>query len=384
MSEYNIGSETGNGIEDITSMFASESEQPVRRKKPHAAVVKQRMNPIEMARYAKYNSIVMGVAAATAIAGVVGVAGTYYFREYAAAMAPHIDGETTIEPGAKATVETVDMDIQPITLSTAETNVTGVNAKFQNKVSAMGGLVNFSMNKSGIVREADAELQMTLDPNDVTISYDPNNEKMKVKVENGSLTTKVDIPTAQSKTVDTSGSFTAMPSQVAAAMTEAIAGTFGKNANEVPILGDIAKGRTDIKTGLEQYADLYIVTQVDEQCTPLIPEKLPNYTVELKRNVLEAIKGQLLNPDVTSNSANASLSSLMDKPLSEVQKIADNAEVEMSDDFTFSPDQKNIDELKKYEKSEFFSAATSGSADLECGISKSAKLTRTDDEGASK
>jgi|GEM_PF-3332994 len=376
-------SEKMNGVESITSMFDGDSEDVfVMPRQERTITVDQPMNVFERVRHLKYNAITIGSAALVSALGIGVVAGIHYGADFKAAIGPNVENETSIEKGAKAEIQSVDMDIQPIVLSTAETKVTGVKAQFQNKVSAMGGLVNFSVNKTSVTREASVETNITIDPSSVALSYDSEKEKLTIGADNSTLTTEVDIPTAASKTVDTTGSFTAMPGQVLSAMSNALAGSFGGGANEVPILGGIAKGTTDVKTGLEHYADLYIVTQVDEQCTPLIPKKVPNFTEELKKNIRESVKGQLLNPDVTNSDANASLSLLMDKPLGEVQKIVSDAEVTMPDDYTIGADKKNIDQLKKYEKTEFFSSNTSGAAPMECGVSKDVKLTRSDEGGA--
>lgn len=281
---------------------------------------------------------------------------------------------SVVDPG-KAEIMSVDMTMPPITLATAETKVTGVKTAFEQKLT---GFFDISLGSNTVTREANVETQITIDPGKVAISYDSDKKQLTFSAPNTALSTKVDIPTGEARTTDKTGSLVTLPAEWITKVSEAIDGTFGTDNSKVPIINSIADGTLAINEGLEQYADLTIVTQVDQECTPLIPKVADDFNGELQSNIAKAVKGQLLDPSVTNKVSMA----LKDLPLSEVQKLVDSAIVKIPENLTIGPDPKNIAKLQAYKDSKFFTTTLDNAAPIACGISSDATLKPVDKGGS--
>jgi len=315
-----------------------------------------------------------GAAVGILAVGLVGVGGSaaLYVKGAADALAPHIDAHAGVVGAGKGTIEKISMDMPPITLATAETKVTGEKVAFEDDIKGFG--LTIPVNQQTLTRDANVETLITLDPGKVEVSFDSAKDKLIYTIPDNdtTLTTKVHIPTGESRTADTSGSITGLPSAVATAMANSIAGTFGSEASSVPLLGGIAKGTTSVTNGLESFADLAITTGVDQKCTPKIKE-IPGFTDQLDVNITTVMAGPVM--------AREDLPALMDKPLKDVRKIVDNPTIEMSTDYKIGPDQAELATFNKYLKSKFFSTDSKGVPPITCGVSKSAKLSLVDKGG---
>lgn len=321
-------------------------------------------------KYSTRRTIGATVLTACLVGGVMaGSAAVLYGYGYAQALAPHVEAKGSIVKGGKGTIEKISMEMPPITLSTAETKVTGEKVAFEEDFEALG--LSVPMNQQTVTRDATVETLITLDPGKVEVSYDSAKDKLIYTIPDNdkTLTTKVHIPTGKSKTSDTSGSLTSLPGAVMTDITNSISGTFGNDASSVPILNGVAKGTTSVSNALESFGDLAITTGVDQECTPKI-EKIPHFTDKLKDNFKTVMGGQVM--------ASEDLPALMDKPLKDVRKIIDKATVEMPTNYKIGPDQEELGTFNKYLKSKLFSMADKNVPPITCGVSKSAKLSLVD------
>jgi len=285
------------------------------------------------------------------------------------ALALKAETQGSVTDAGKAEILEVSMDMPPITLATAETKVTGTKVAFEQKLT---GLFDLSLGSNTVTRDANVETLITVDPGKVNISFDSEKKALTFSALETALSTKVDIPTGEARTVDKTGSVAMLPAEWLTKVSEAIDGTFGTDNSKVPIVREMAAGTLNINEGLEKYADLNIVTQVDKECTPLIPQEVEDFNEQLKDNIRVAVKGQLLDAEATSNDV---ASALMDMPLSDVQKLVENSTVEIPEDFTIGPDQENITKLEDYKKSKFFTSTLDTEKAMACGVSKDAKLS---------
>jgi len=325
-----------------------------------------------------WRSVRRKVIAVGAIGAVV-AAGAKYAIDYSAFLAPHVTSEGEVLAPGKASVQSVSFEMPPVTLSTAETKVTGVKTGFHQNLNALGGIVDIDFNQASLTREALFETLIRLDAGKVELSYNALEEDLTVTVPDGALSTEVNIPAGKASTVDTSGSLTALPAEMLSALTNAVAGQFGANASEVPLLGGVAKGTLSVDDALTKLADLYIVTEGDKQCTPLIAE-IPSFDKELEKNIRSVAGGVLLDPQTDDEKVAAEgLSLLMDKPASEVRQIVADATIEMPDDYKIGPDEDNVKELKKYQKSGFFTTEATKGKSIDCAVSKDVTLTPVDE-----
>ena len=316
-----------------------------------------------------------GVAFSLLSIGTAGVllGGFNYYNGAVSALAMKVESEGSVTDAGKAEIIEVNMDMPPITLATATTKVEGTKVAFEQKLT---GLFDISLGANTVTRNATVETLITIDPGDVKISYDTEKDKLTFSALDTALSTKVDIPTGEARTVDKTGSVAMLPAEWLTKVSEAIDGTFGTDNSKVPIVREMAAGTLNINEGLEKYADLNIVTQVDKECTPLIPQEVEDFNEQLKDNIRTAAKGQLLDADATSNDVSAAL---MDMSLSEVQKLVEKSTVEMPEEFTIGPDQENIAKLEDYKKSKFFTSTLDTDKVMACGVSEDAKLSLVDE-----
>jgi hypothetical protein len=277
-----------------------------------------------------------------------------------------------VDPGT-ATIQEVSMDMPPITLATADTKVEKVKVSFEQKLT---GLFDISLGENTVTRDANVETRITLNPGEVNISYDSEEDQLTFSAPNTALSTKVDIPTGEVRTVDKTGNLAMLPAEWLTKISEAVDGTFGTDNSKVPIVREMAAGTLAINEGLETYADLNIVTQVDKECTPLIPQEVEDFNDQLKDNIRTAVKGELLDTDAARNEVSKAL---MDMPLSKVQELVDDSVVEIPENFTIGPDQENITKLEDYIKSQFFTSTLTPETPIACGVSNDTQLTLLDE-----
>lgn len=320
------------------------------------------------------------IAIASVAIGSVVAAGAKYTVDYMGFLAPHVTSEGEVLAPGKGSVQSVSFDMPNVTLTTAETKVNGVKMGFHQNVNALGGIIDVDFNQTSLTRDALFETHIQLDPGMAELSYDALKEDLTVTIPDGAVSTEVFIPPGKASTVDTSGSITALPGEMLSALSNAVAGQFGANASEVPLLGGVAKGTLSVEDALTKLADLYIVTEGDKQCTPLIAE-IPSFDKELDKNIRTVVGGVLMDPKTDDEQlASNELSLLMDKPASEVRDIVAHASIEMPDDYKIGPDKDNIKELKKYQKSGFFTTEAPNGKSIDCAVSKDVTLTLVDED----
>jgi len=319
------------------------------------------------------------IAIATIAIGAVVGSGVKYGIDYMGYLAPHVTSEGKVLAPGTASVQSVSFKMPPVTLSTAETKVSGVKTGFEQNLKAFG-FIDVDFNQRSITRDALFETLIRLDPGLVDFSYDALGNDLTVSVPDGALSTEVNIPAGKATTVDTSGSISALPADMLTAFTNAIAGQFNSDASDVPLLSGVANGTLSIDDALTRLADLYIVTEGDKQCTPLIT-KIPSFDTELEKNIRSVAGGVLLDPQTKDEELVASgLSLLMDKPASEVREVIANAKIEMPDDYKIGPDKANVKELKKYQKSGFYKVDATSGKSIDCAVSKDVTLTLVDQD----
>ena len=279
-----------------------------------------------------------------------------------------------VNPG-KAEIFHVSMKIPPITLATVDTKVSGVKVAFEHKLT---GLFNVSLGSDTLTRDANVSTHINIDPGKVNIDYDSKKEKLTFSALDTALSTEVAIPLGESRTVDKTGNLFLLPAEMLSKVSEAVDGTFGTDKSKVPIVREIAAGTLNIDQGLEKYADLIIVTQADSECTPLIPEKIKDFTQQLKNNIRTVVKGQLLDPEILKNDVS---SALMNMPLSKIQKLVENSTVEIPENFAIGPDESNIEKLNDYKKSKLLTSSVDAKKPMVCGINEDTKLSLLDKTG---
>jgi hypothetical protein len=307
------------------------------------------------------------------LAGLI-VGGVGYANGISSALALKAETTGKVLDSGKAEIVHVSMDMPPITLATADTKVSGVKVAFEQKLNGPFN-ISIPLGSNTVTRDANVETLITVDPGKVNIGYDSKKEQLTFSAADTALTTKVDIPTGEARTVDKTGNIFMLPAEGATKLSEAIDGTFGTDNSKVPIIREMAAGTLGIDQGLEKYADLTIVTQVDSECTPLIPQKVKNFTEQLKDNIRIAVQGQLLDPEVTKNDVS---SALKDMPLSKIQKLVQKSIVEMPENFTIGPDEDNISKLNDYKTSKLFTNTVDAKNPMACGVSKDTKLSLLD------
>jgi hypothetical protein len=289
-------------------------------------------------------------------------------------LAPHIDAHGGVAKGGHASVKEVSMKMPPITLATAETEITGEKVAFEEDFKALGFL-SIPFNQQTITRDATVETLITLNPSnaDISVTFDSDKNKLTYTLPDNTLATKVNIPTGKGRTSQTSGSITTFTSDMSSAMANSISGMFGNDASSVPLLGDVAQKKTSVTNALTSFADLAITTGVDQKCTPLI-ENIPSFTDQLKNNIKKVMASTVMASD--------QLPDLMNKPGTEIQKIIEKATVDMPANYKIGPDQAALDSFNKYLKSKIFST-DKNIPPIECGISKDFKLTLADNNQGS-
>lgn len=307
--------------------------------------------------------------------------GAGYSHGWEQTLSPRVTVDGSVLSTGTAEITNVDMNMPPITLATADTQVNGVVVGTSTKLNTIFGDVPLAEND--ITRKATVQTLIQIDPDKVETHFNAMTDQLNFTIPDGAISTSVDIPTGESSTVDKNGNGLTLSADMTLALTKAISGTFGAGgATKVPILGDLAKGTINGDAALEQMADQQIVTSVDQQCTPDII-KIPGFVSQLKENIKTVMIGQIQTPDKSNSQARASLSALDEKKQSVYRNIMSSATVTMSSDIKIAPDQGNIDAMNAYAKSHFFDINPDETKNLKCGPSKTVQLTKID-KGASR
>jgi len=335
--------------------------------------VERENNTVTRVEHSKYKTAkgMAKTALSLAVLGTI-VAGIGYGFSVKNAMDFRVKSVGKVLDSGKAEIIDVNMEMPPITLSTAETKVTDVKVAFEQKLT---GFFDISLGQNTITRNANVKTLITVDPGEVNINYDSKKDQLIFSAMDTAISTSVDIPTGEATTFHPTGSVALLPAEWLTKVSEAIDGTFGTDSTKVPIIREIAAGTLNIDQGLEKYADLTIVTQVDQECTPLIPKDVSDFTEQLKDNLRTAVQGKLLDTATTNTVSTA----LKEMPLSKVQKLVENSIVEMPENFTIGPDEENIAKLEDYKKSKFFTSTQDANAPIVCGVSESTKLSLVDE-----
>lgn len=314
---------------------------------------------------------VLAATALTAVA-VVGVGGTA-----AAVYAANIGNEFALKAtttgklvdGGTAEIVEVNVEMQPITLATAQTKTEGTKVAYEFALE--NPLLDIPLGSNTVTRDALVDTEITLDPATVRIEYDPNPEaeQLTFVASEGSIIPKVEIKTGNAETVDKTGSPIMLPAEIITSVTDTIDGVFGTDNSKVPIIREITDGTLNVEQGLVKLADLEIVVGVGKECNPLITEQVEDFEKRFVEEFKKGAQGQLLELD------NELSDVLKQKTLAEVQELVENAEVILPEDFTIGPDEEKIAELEDYKKSEFFTEVEDSETSIECGVSEDTKLT---------
>lgn len=333
---------------------------------PHKARTSKEYSKRKTAKYSFYTAL--GCAAVVLIPSTA-----QNLSDFFGAIAPRAEYKNSVVDPGKATVEKISFDMPPITLVTADTRLTGIKVAGGSHLSTIVG--NIPLSSYTLTRDADVETGVTVDLGKVSIEYDDSTKKLTYTVPDAALATDTNIPTGEAVTTETSSSLESLPVDVLAKVADAIGGTFGKNGSDVFGIGAASTYASKINNNLTEFADLAIATSVDEKCTPLI-SAIPDFDTQVKNNIKIAVQGKLL--DIKETRADAGLSLLMSKSGAEIQRIAENATVEMSSNDNISPDQENIKKLNKFISSKEFTTSLDPSRDITCGVSKDATLKLVD------
>jgi hypothetical protein len=344
------------------------SRNPLRSARRSSSSERSQDKPEHSKRKTIRNSVYasLGVAALFLIPNTV-----KFVADYNNALQPHIAADGSVIELGKATVEKVSLKMPNIVLATAETKVSGVKVKAGSHLTTVIG--NIPLSSYTLTRTATVDTDITINPGDVAIEYDAMKNQLSYTVPDVALSTNVNIPVGEASTIGTSSTFETLPLDIMGKVADAFGGAFGQNGSDTFAIGSASSYASKINNNMTAFADLNIATQVDEVCTPKITA-IPHFSDLIKENVKTAIQGELLNPTATSSATNDGLSLLMSKPFAEIQKIAENAKVNMADDYKVGPDQKNVDKLNKFISDKMFTSSL-GSKAIKCGIDKNVKLT---------
>ncbi|MDB5180737.1 MAG: hypothetical protein JWO54_497 [Candidatus Saccharibacteria bacterium] len=331
---------------------------------------------VERAKLKKENRIkafgIVGVSAFVLAAGAgYGLLG--WVGPIQKAISFNVENEGSVAETGEGKIIDIDFDIKPITLSTATTLVEGTKVSFEQKLT---GPIDLSLGSTTVTRDATVETEITVNPGDVDITYDPSKKEHKLSFValNTALSTKVSIPTGKAHTVDKTGSIALLPAQWITQVSEAIDGTFGTDNSKVPIVREMANGTLNVNEGLEKFADLNIVRQVDLACTEKIPTAIPDFDEQLEENFRIGVKGQLVDSTETVPDE------LMDLSLREIQKLVDDADVQLPENYTINPDQEVISELEDYKKGKFFTSTLDDDKKMPCGVDLNPNLKLVEKE----
>jgi hypothetical protein len=282
-------------------------------------------------------------------------------------LGPRVTADGTVLAPGVGSIESIDMNIKPVTLATEQTKVTGTKVGFSETFSALDGAVKIpNLNASTITRAGEAETDITLDPKKVKIVFDDMHDTLAFIVPDSALSTKVILNSSENTA--TTGSITKFTSDQASSIANALAGTFGGNAADVPLIGVAAKGTMDIENFMETIANDEIKDQVAKQCTTPI-FKVPGVMNQFKVNEKDVSAVELLTSNIMSD---PSLKLLDSKPLGEVKAMIKKATVVMSDHPDIQADTSSAEELSKLKSKDI--NISLGSKALVCSVTKHTKL----------
>lgn len=326
-------------------------------------------------------SAVGGVALAGALvlvpAGVVYGIGAVTNRE----VIGH-ETQVTIDNPGEAEVYDVqtNMDMFPITLATAATKAEKVKVKSVNLMTSDLFNIEISVGEDNIERQAIVDTELQIDLKQITLDYDGTNDKLTITAPETSISSSVEIPTGGAKTTDsTSVGINAIQKRMSADM-EGLQGTFDAmfpDANyDIPIVNDMIKGNLTYEQAMTNFADFWIETQVDKQCTPEIV-KIPNFIDQIKDNIRKVVAIRIL--DV--NETNGVFEAMTADPTARdrIKEIIAEAEVIIPETYSFKPDQKKLDQLADYAKVKMFEGAFDEEKPLVCKVADTVELEMVDD-----
>lgn len=338
---------------------------------------------------------------ATAI-GVGGVGSFEYAKAAWDAGKPTIKGETSLSDAGTGKVESIDMTVKPVTVTTIDTEVTGTKTEFQDNIDTGKYLLNlkFSVGHRDITRKAEVETDVQLDPQKITIEWQPPKSDAKGDDKLGQLYFEVpDAAISQESnikladTTDHSGSLISMSTAVGSAVASTVGGIFGTGGNEVPLIGKMSSNQISIDNGLENFSDLATKVNVGKVCTAAVMQA-PNYTNDLKANVVPVAKGIMLSTDTDVQSQLTKGLGDMHKtllksadPITAEQTLVSHAIVLLPGETTANPDapttmkipddKADIDQLNNYIKSKDLSVQAASADTLKCDASDAKLIENT-------
>jgi hypothetical protein len=308
----------------------------------------------------KIGGRVLGTVVITSV--VLGVGGLgVYFVDVASSNRGLVYTDGGLEKTVDPTVEKVTMEIEPFTLSTSNISVPGNNAKM---VTNMLGL---EVPKGRVIRDVDTELMVDFYPGTVEINFDPDTDALVYQIPNGSIKARVEIPDGGGRTLQTPDNILSLGIQNIANLSDSIDGTLADlniDAARVPFISDLADGKTNIQTALENYVDFSAKANVNANCMDNI-SKIPGFEEEIKKEIAETVRIRLFDDDVNSEE-------LLKKD--NVKEIVANATVELEGDFKAEPDQAIIDEAKSYKEAGIFILEDNAKSVI-CKVPEDMKLT---------
>lgn len=300
------------------------------------------------------------------------VSGVSFAIGYGEGQQSLVSAEAGVLDAGTGEVKYLSVDMGPIPLSTDETEVTGLKVGLD--VELLGHPFSAGTETTSYVVKRTVEF----DPGDADFTYDPSKKPaLTISIPDGTLSASLHILPGESHTDDTSGSVIALPAEVLTALTNTIAGMVGAEASEVPLLGEIAAGTTDVKSALRSFSEVVAVANVDT-CTPLITQ-IPYYTDHITENAAEVARGRLLD---LNDPISQEMSELLDLSGHEIAEIVNSAAIIMPENYTIGPDQDNLDKRDNYLKSKLFttSIGNGGTKPMDCSVGKNVKLLSVDDK----
>lgn len=186
-----------------------------------------------------------------------------YTAKAIAANTPKVISEVSA-PDVEAKVKSVDVGIQPVTVSTTLSD-TATTIENSDTVDVAGLKVPIQYTK--IIRTAEVEGEYTFDPKEVTASFDAAAEKVSISIPKTALSTKVSVVTGTGKTQNAPQFGIKWAIDNMSEFIQTADAILGTDSSKDPILGQVINGSLGTTETLESIADLKAAQAVDENCT---------------------------------------------------------------------------------------------------------------------
>ncbi len=202
-----------------------------------------------------------------AIAVLVVIGGTGSFA-YGAATGNMPKVVTEVEAQeVKADVKSVEVGIEPITVSSALSN-TETTIENTDSIEIFGAKVpvqHTELRRTGMV-----EGNFTFDPQNVEASYDADTEQVTITVPSTALSTEVSVVTGTGRTEHVSELGVKWALDSMGQFIKYADGILGTDSSKDPLLSKVIDGTLGVQETLENIADLKAAEGVDQECTEKI------------------------------------------------------------------------------------------------------------------